>query len=45
MKPALAYELKMSGKEFDRIMGEVLRAKPKASKPKKAKGKKKKANK
>jgi len=39
MKPAQTKatdEMRMSGKEFDRIMGQALQAKPKDGKPKKA---------
>ena len=35
-RPKPADELRMSGKEFDRIMGQALQVKPKAQKPKQA---------
>ena len=38
-------EMRMSGKEFDRIMGQALQVKPKASAKKKAAHKKKRARK
>lgn len=41
MKAAPADELRMSAKEFDRIMGRVLQAKPKGQAKPKAKKKKK----
>ncbi|HEY5065842.1 MAG TPA: hypothetical protein VIJ04_13580 [Xanthobacteraceae bacterium] len=40
-----AHDLRMSGKEFDRIMGQVLRVTPKASAKKKTPRKKKTARK
>ncbi len=35
-QPKPADEMRMSSKEFDRIMGRVLQAKPKAQKPRRA---------
>jgi hypothetical protein len=35
-QPKPAEEFRMSGKEFDRIMGRALQVKPKARKPKRA---------
>jgi len=45
MKAAPADEMRMSGKEFDRIMGQALQAKPKGGKAKRAKSKAKKKKK
>lgn len=44
-QPKPADELRMSGKEFDRIMGQALRVKPKDAKKPKRSAKKKPASK